>query len=101
MRRREIASFVLVVGVGCGPDTISAETETETESSTHGDGDGDPACQLDSEIDPMLDELQAIVDGAVAYFEAEHPIEDEPSLALHHCPHPGGAPFGGESGFTP
>jgi hypothetical protein len=49
----------------------------------------------------MIADLQTIVDGAIAYFEAEHIIDDDPDVALHQRPHPDGSPTAGESSFTP
>jgi hypothetical protein len=107
MQRHRIASciFVLVAGLGCGPASFPADVETESSTQGDGDGDGDgvPAwcsTELAAEIEPMIVDLQTIVDGTVAYFQAEHPAED-PSLPLHRCPHPIGAPLGGEAAFTP
>ena len=108
MQRHEIGSvtLVLVAGLGCGPTPLPAQDGTE--SSTQGDGDGgdgdgdgDPWCsaELGAEIEPMIVDLQTIVDGTIAYFQIEHPSED-PSLPLHRCPHPEGTPSAGEASYT-
>lgn len=49
----------------------------------------------------MLADLEVIVDGTIAYFEAEHPSAEEPDLPLHLCPHPEGGPLAGAAGYTP
>lgn len=135
MRRFAIPLVVTIVaGLACGPIGApaldgSGETSSGAELAGDGDGDGDAAgdgdgdatgdgdgepngcaVELDAEIAVVLADLQAIVDGAIAYFEAEHIIYDcdwpgcEPEpidFPLHHCPFPIGQPVAGECGTTP
>ena len=86
-------------GDGDGDGDGNAD-ESESEGDGDGDDDGPPYCQPtgvdQAEIDTVEDNLMSIVQGAIAYFN-----QVQPEGTPHLCPHPDGAPAGGEAGVTP
>ncbi|MFV8755119.1 hypothetical protein ACNOYE_31615 [Nannocystaceae bacterium ST9] len=103
----------LVLLFACGPGSLgeaadeagssTSSTDDSGSSGSSGTDTTDKTKETDmidaehlAEIEHIPDDLQAIVDGAIAYFESE------PAPGLPHvCPHPGGVPTGGEASITP